>query len=98
MGIAEAAGPAAGVVIGAGPQRLRRQGVRFHMRRRWLGFDDAGRLRFATPDGEVGVPAAAVVLALGGASWPRLGSDGAWVPLLEARGVVLQALQPSNCG
>jgi uncharacterized flavoprotein (TIGR03862 family) len=79
-------------------QRLRRQGVRFHMRHRWLGFDDAAGLRFATPGGEIGVPAAAVVLALGGASWPRLGSDGAWVPLLEARGVALQPLQPSNCG
>ncbi|HMC17011.1 MAG TPA: TIGR03862 family flavoprotein, partial [Albitalea sp.] len=77
--------------------RLRGQGVRFHMRHRWLGFD-GNALRFATPDGELQVQAGAVVLALGGASWPRLGSDGAWVPLLEARGVALRALQPSNCG
>jgi hypothetical protein len=79
--------------------RLRAQGVRFHMRHRWVGFDDTPRgLRFATQEGEQQVQADAVVLALGGASWPRLGSDGAWVPLLAQRGVALHALQPSNCG
>ena len=78
--------------------RLRGQGVRFHMRHRWLGFDDAGRLRFATPAGETRLQPPATVLALGGASWPQLGSDGAWAPLLSARGVDVAPLRPSNCG
>ncbi|MDO9075066.1 MAG: TIGR03862 family flavoprotein [Rubrivivax sp.] len=78
--------------------RLRGQGVRFHMRHRWLGFDGTGALRFATPGGEATAQPAATVLALGGASWPQLGSDGAWAPLLAARGVDLAPLQPSNCG
>ena len=79
-------------------QRLRRAGVAFSMRHRWLGWTDDGQLKFANPSGEVQVAADAVVLALGGASWSRLGSDGAWVPLLAARGVALAPLQPSNCG
>jgi uncharacterized flavoprotein (TIGR03862 family) len=78
--------------------RLRVAGVVFHMRHRWLGWDAAGALRFATARGEVLHAAEAVVLALGGGSWSRLGSDGAWVPLLEQRGVEVAALQPSNCG
>jgi uncharacterized flavoprotein (TIGR03862 family) len=78
--------------------RLRQQGVRFHMRHRWLGWDDALALRFDTPPGQTGVQADAVLLALGGATWPRLGSDGAWVPLLAQRGVDVAPLQPSNCG
>ena len=80
--------------------RLRGQGVRFHMRHRWLGWaDDPGRaLRFEVPSGERQVAADAVVLALGGASWPQLGSTGAWWPLLEARGVALAPLEPANCG
>jgi uncharacterized flavoprotein (TIGR03862 family) len=81
--------------------RLREAGVHFHMRHRWLGWDDSsgsGALRFATPDGDRFVRAAATVLALGGASWARLGSDGAWVPLLEQQGVSVAALRPSNCG
>ena len=78
--------------------RLRQQGVRFHMRHRWLGWDDSSALRFGTPQGELGVQADAVLLALGGASWSRLGSDGAWVPLLLQRGVGVAPLQPSNCG
>jgi predicted flavoprotein YhiN len=78
--------------------RLRGAGVSFFMRHRWLGWSDDGALTFATPAGEVGVQADAVVLALGGGSWARLGSDGAWVPLLEARGVPVLPLQPSNCG
>ncbi|HNU11773.1 MAG TPA: TIGR03862 family flavoprotein [Rubrivivax sp.] len=79
-------------------QRLRARGLRLHMRHRWLGWTDDGALRFSTPQGESRVHAAATVLALGGASWPRLGSDGAWVPLLAARGVALAPLVPSNCG
>ncbi|CAN7513635.1 TIGR03862 family flavoprotein [Acidovorax sp. LjRoot38] len=79
-------------------QRLRGQGVVFHMRHRWLGWSDDGALRFAAPAGEVAVAARSVVLALGGGSWARLGSDGAWVPLLAQRGVAVAPLRPSNCG
>lgn len=79
--------------------RLREAGVTFHMRHRWLGWRD-GALVFATPDGEktVETQGAATVLALGGASWARLGSDGAWVPLLAERGVAVAPLVPANCG
>jgi uncharacterized flavoprotein (TIGR03862 family) len=74
-------------------------GVRFHMRHRWLGWaTDGHTLRFETPQGEVEVTADAVVLALGGGSWARLGSNGAWVPLLAARGVHVAPLLPANCG
>ena len=79
-------------------QRLRSMGVRLHMRHRWCGWDDAGDLVFQAPSGNVKVPATAVVLALGGASWARLGSDGAWVPLLKGRGIGVATLRPSNCG
>jgi uncharacterized flavoprotein (TIGR03862 family) len=77
--------------------RLREQGVQFHMRHRWLGWRD-GALLLAGPDGELAVQADAAVLALGGGSWARLGSDGAWLPLLAGRGVVLTPLAPANCG
>ena len=78
--------------------RLRQQGVGFFMRHRWLGWSDANTLRFVTPQGETTARHGAVVLALGGASWARLGSDGAWVALLRERGVDVTALLPSNCG
>jgi uncharacterized flavoprotein (TIGR03862 family) len=78
--------------------RLREQGVRFHMRHRWLGWADDGALRFASPTGEHSLPFDATVLALGGASWARLGSDGAWVPLLQARGIDIAPLRSANCG
>ncbi len=78
--------------------RLRGMGVQFHMRHRWRGWAPDGALRFAAPQGERLVHAPATVLALGGASWPRLGSDAAWVPLLAARGVPIAPLQPANCG
>jgi uncharacterized flavoprotein (TIGR03862 family) len=78
--------------------RLRAAGVRLQMRHRFLGWTADGALRLATPQGEKPVNADAVVLALGGASWPRLGSDGAWVPLLEQRGVAVAPLAPANCG
>jgi uncharacterized flavoprotein (TIGR03862 family) len=78
-------------------QRLRGHGVRFHMRQRWLGWRD-GALLFATPDGERLERADAVVLALGGASWARLGSDGAWTGLLAQEGVQVAPLVPANCG
>lgn len=83
-------------------QRLRGAGVRFHMRHRWQGWaaSDAmpTTLGFATPSGHVTAQADAVVLALGGASWPRLGSDGAWVPWLQSRDVEVAPLLPANCG
>ncbi|KQM68691.1 TIGR03862 family flavoprotein [Xylophilus sp. Leaf220] len=72
--------------------------VQFHMRHRWSGWAEDGALRFSSPAGETAVQAGAVVLALGGGSWKRLGSDGAWVPLLEARGVPVVPLAPANCG
>ncbi len=78
--------------------RLRGSGVQFFMRHRWLGWTDDGALQFAAPAGEALVHADAVVLALGGGSWARLGSDGAWMPLLAARGVEVAPLRPSNCG
>jgi uncharacterized flavoprotein (TIGR03862 family) len=80
--------------------RLRAASVRFHMRHRWLGWDAEGALLFSTPEGEVkvGVGGTVIVLALGGGSWARLGSDGAWVPLLAARGVEVAPLRPANCG
>ena len=79
-------------------QRLRRQGVRFHMRHRWTGWGPGGDLNFTAPEGQRTVRAQATVLALGGASWARLGSDGAWVPWLQTQGVEVAPLQPSNCG
>ena len=86
-------------------QRLRTAGLRLHMRHRWLGWQAADAptlLRFANTqqgaEGELSVQADAVLLALGGASWARLGSDGAWWPWLAARGVDCAALRPANCG
>ena len=78
--------------------RLREAGVKFRVRQRWLGWTDDGALRFATPQGEHCVRASAVVLALGGGSWARLGSDAAWVPVFEQRGIQVAPLQPANCG
>ncbi len=78
--------------------RLRGQGVSLHMRHRWQGWGDDGALLFDTPAHAVAVQPQATVLALGGASWARLGSDGAWWPLLQARGVPLAPLKASNCG
>lgn len=84
-------------------QRLRHPAsgvpVRFHMRHRWLGWGGSGQtLQFQTPAGLQTVRARATVLALGGGSWARLGSDGAWVPLLQAAGIAVAPLLPSNCG
>lgn len=79
-------------------RRLRMSGVRFHVRHRWRGWDEDDRLRFETPSGERLVRADAVILALGGASWPKLGSDATWVPLLRERGVSIAQLRPANCG
>ena len=79
-------------------------GVQFHMRHRWTGWaesateDGQQALCFDTPSGPQQVQARAVVLALGGGSWGRLGSNGAWVPVLAARGVAVAPLLPANCG
>lgn len=78
--------------------RLRAAGVQFSMRHRWNGWSDSGALRFASPAGALELQADAVVLALGGGSWSRLGSDGAWVPWLQQQGVSVAPLRPSNCG
>ncbi len=85
-------------LLGAWLHRLRAAGVVVHARHRWVGWVDDGALRFAAPAGEVHHRADATVLALGGASWSRLGSDGAWVPWLQACGVAVNALKPANCG
>ena len=79
-------------------RRLDAMGVQFALRHRWTGWDENGRLLFQTPDGQRSVEARATVLALGGASWPRLGSDGAWVETLSAKGVTISPLRPANCG
>lgn len=80
-------------------RRLRSQGVVLHPRRRWLGWDAGGRLRFAGPGGdEEAIEAKACILALGGASWPQLGSDGGWAPILAEKGVEIAPLRPANCG
>ena len=79
-------------------KRLRDSGVQIHTRQRWQGWNEDGQLRLACPLGETLLEPAATLLALGGGSWARLGSNGAWVPLLEARGVTIASLQPANCG
>jgi len=79
-------------------RRLREAGVLFHMRHRWTGWDADGALKFDTPQGANHVRADATLLALGGGSWARLGSDGAWTALLTARGVNIAPLRPANCG
>ncbi|MEO6801456.1 MAG: TIGR03862 family flavoprotein [Rhodanobacter sp.] len=79
-------------------RRLRESGVAFHMHHRWLGWQAHDALHFATPHGQRAVPADAVVFALGGASWPKLGSDGAWVASLQGAGVDIAPLQAANCG
>ncbi len=79
-------------------KRLRESGVQLHTRQRWLGWDEHGALRIAGPQGETQVEADATLLALGGGSWARLGSDGAWVPSLQNRGIAIAPLQPANCG
>lgn len=79
-------------------RRLKAAGMTLHVRHRWLGWTAEGALRFATAEGEARPHPAATVLALGGASWPHLGSDGGWVTALEAAGLSLAPLRPANCG
>ena len=81
-------------------RRLRQCGLKLHMRHRWCGFagSDPRCLQFLTPAGPASVHAEAAVLALGGGSWPQLGSDGGWVEILRGQGVQLESLRPANCG
>jgi uncharacterized flavoprotein (TIGR03862 family) len=79
-------------------RRLDSLGAKLALRHRWIGWNDAGQLLFQTADGKRVVDARATVLALGGASWPRLGSDGAWVEMLAAKGVRVSPLRPANSG
>ena len=78
--------------------RLRQNGVRFHVRHRWQGWTDDGALRITGPEGDITIQPDATILALGGASWPKLGSDGAWVSLLKKQGINPAPLQSANCG
>jgi len=79
-------------------RRLHATGVKFAFRHRWIGWDAHGRLQFQSPDGPRAIEASATVLALGGASWPRLGSDGGWADILAAKGVAISPLKPANSG
>jgi uncharacterized flavoprotein (TIGR03862 family) len=79
-------------------RRLDGMGVQFAFRHRWRGWDDDERLLFRTPEGERAFEARTSVLALGGASWPRLGSDGSWAETLAAKSVAISPLRPANCG
>jgi len=78
--------------------RLRSAGVRLHVRHRWLGWNDNGALLLSNSDGEVLIEPQATILAMGGASWPQLGADGAWLPWLQAQGVEITPLESANCG
>ncbi len=95
-------GMKAAPLLRAWTHSLRGAGVRFHPRHRWRAIATADNRRyclaFETPDGERHIEADAVVFALGGGSWPKLGSDGAWVPLLEQLQVSVAPLRPANCG
>lgn len=79
-------------------RRLDASGVRFAFRHRWTGWNAEGRLQFQAPGGTLAIEADATVLALGGASWPRLGSDGGWVETLAAKGIAISKLRPANSG
>lgn len=79
-------------------RRLAASGVTFKLRHQWTGWDDNGALTFDTPEGAVKVTPDATVIALGGASWPKLGSDGGWVDLLSKADVTVAPLRPANCG
>lgn len=79
-------------------RRLSEAGATLETRRRWMGWTTGGELAFKSPEGEVEIAADATILALGGKSWSRLGSDGSWTDILAARGVQMDAFEPSNCG
>ncbi len=88
----------AGPMMRAWVRELREAGVTFRMRHRFSGWTVDGRLRFATPEGDVDAEAGITLLALGGGSWAKLGSDGAWVQTLRAEGIAIAPLRPANCG
>ena len=79
-------------------RRLSEAGATLEARHRWMGWTAGGQLAFRAPEGEVEITADATILALGGKSWSRLGSDGEWTDILAARGVQMDAFEPSNCG
>ena len=91
-------GMQAAPLLKAWRERLSAQGAIFHFQHRWLGWDEHHTLRFASAQGEILAETDAVVLALGGGSWPKTGSTGAWVAILQERGIPIQPLKPSNCG
>ena len=78
-------------------RQLRKDGLNIHVRHRWLGWDN-NTLIFTTPEGEIRVKPDATIIALGGVSWPKLGSDGAWLPIFDKAGVSHNPFKPSNCG
>jgi len=92
------AGMKASPLLRAWLKRLSASRVTLHLRHKWTGFLPDKSLRLETPDGEASIQADAVVLALGGGSWRRLGSDGAWIPWLKQVGVEVEPFRPSNCG
>ena len=79
-------------------RRLRQAGLRLHARHRWCGWNDEDALRFETPSGPLTMQADAVIFSMGGGSWPKLGSDGTWVPLFAKRAIPIAPLEPANCG
>ncbi len=91
-------GMQAAPLLKAWRERLIAQSVTFHFQHRWLGWDENYALRFETADGEILAEADGVILALGGGSWPKTGSTGAWVTILQERGIPIQPLKPANCG
>lgn len=79
--------------------RLEEQGVQFRLRHQWTGWGESGELLFHTPDGDLVTDKPdAVLLALGGASWPKLGSDAGWVDMLRGRDVEIHDFAAANCG
>lgn len=79
-------------------QRLKQKGVRFHLNHRWLGWNQEKNLMFQAPSGNVIAQTDTTILALGGASWPKTGSDGSWVEILQQQGFKISPLKPANCG
>jgi uncharacterized flavoprotein (TIGR03862 family) len=85
-------------ILRAWRERLAANGLIFHLRHRWVGWGEDGLLCFDSPLGEKLVHSGAVILALGGGSWPQLGSDGSWIQLLEDKGIRVAPMKPANCG
>lgn len=92
------AGMTSDVLLAKWLKRLQHNGLKIHARHHWQGWDENGNLRFLSEGSELIVTAPAVVLALGGGSWPQLGSTGDWVTILQDKGVKVNPLKPANCG